>query len=248
MTALRPADYVDAARREGAALRAAATAGVLDRPVPTCPGWTLERLVGHLGRVYHAQMANVRRGGTEPPVDKPPKPPAGEAVLDYFDAGLTMCVDTLTNADPAAPAWNFTGANLTAGFWHRRMAQETAVHRVDAQGAAGLPDPIEARLAVDGIDEQLDAFLPMVFRSGPVERLAGTLHLHATDTDGEWYVELSPTGASVQRRHAKADAAVQATASDLYLLLMGRLGPDAATLTVHGDADVLGRWQDAVRI
>jgi uncharacterized protein (TIGR03083 family) len=248
MTDLTPTDYVDAVRREGAALRAAATRGALGRSVPACPDWTLERLVGHLGRAYHAQMGNVRRGGTEPPTDKPPRPPAGEAVLGYFDDALTMCVETLAAADPAAPAWNFSGADLTAGFWHRRMAQETAVHRVDAQQVAGAAEPIGPPLAADGVDEHLDVFLPMVFRSGPVEGLAGTLHLHATDIPGEWYVELGPAGPRVQRRHAKADAAVQASASDLLLLLWGRLAPDAEALTVYGDPDLLRRWQEAVRI
>src|SRR5215469_3181220 len=44
-----------------------------------------------------------------------------------------------------------------AGFWIRRMAHETLVHRADAQLAAGAaPEPlIEAEVAADAIDEWL---------------------------------------------------------------------------------------------
>src|SRR3712207_7465665 len=49
-------------------------------------------------------------------------------------------------ADPAAPTWSFT-TDRTAGFWVRRQALETAVHRWDAQHAAGEPERIDPALA-----------------------------------------------------------------------------------------------------
>ena len=40
------------------------------------------------------------------------------------------------------------------GFWFRRMAHETVIHRVDAELAAGLPTAhVPDDLAIDGIDE-----------------------------------------------------------------------------------------------
>ena len=51
--------------------------------------------------------------------------------------------------------WTWT-PDHTVGFWSRRMAHEVAVHRWDAQGAAGDPSPIERELAVDGIQEVFD--------------------------------------------------------------------------------------------
>ena len=45
-------------------------------------------------------------------------------------------------------------------FWIRRMAQETVIHRVDAELALGEPfAPIPDDLALDGIDEVLERFL-----------------------------------------------------------------------------------------
>ena len=47
------------------------------------------------------------------------------------------------------------------------MAQETVIHRVDAELAAGEPiAPIPDDLAVDGIDEVLERFLAYGSRGG----------------------------------------------------------------------------------
>jgi hypothetical protein len=43
-----------------------------------------------------------------------------------------------------------------------------------------------------------------------------------------------------------ADVTVDATASDLYLLLWNRLAPDA--VGVEGDPGVLELWRDAVQV
>src|SRR5262249_9741619 len=78
-----------------------------------------------------------------------------------------------------------------ARFWHRRAAQETAVHRFDAQFAAGDAKPIDADLALDGIDEHL-GFVAFGLAVKPVEGLSGSLHLHASDVEGEWVQQLAP--------------------------------------------------------
>ena len=130
------------------------------------------------------------------------------------------------------------------GFWSRRVAHETAVHRWDAQAAAGAPEPVDVRLAVDGIQEMFDL---LTARPGH-ERVRGdgeTIHLHCTDTDGEWLVRLTPQGVAVTREHAKGDVAARGTASDLLLLLWGRVPPDR--VEVFGDASLLARWQELAR-
>src|SRR5579871_870983 len=48
---LDKATYLDAFHREAAALAAAARGG-LDAPVPSCPGWTVATLLGHLTGIY----------------------------------------------------------------------------------------------------------------------------------------------------------------------------------------------------
>jgi uncharacterized protein (TIGR03083 family) len=115
------------------------------------------------------------------------------------------------------------------------MAHETTIHRVDAELAAGRPvGPIAPDLAVDGIDEVLTVFVPVF---GP-DRSPGdgrTVHLHATDTEGEWLVRFDPGAVTVETGHAKGDAAVRGPAGELLLWLWGRRPLDG--LEVFGDRD-----------
>ena len=59
--------------------------------------------------------------------------------------------------------------------------------------------------------------------------LPGTVHLHCTDVDGEWFVH--PDG-RVEPIHAKGDVALRGAASDLLLALYSRVALD--------DIDVIG--------
>jgi len=52
------------------------------------------------------------------------------------------------------------GELCPAGFWVRRMAHETIVHRADARHAAGDATDIPADLAADAIDEWLTVMSP----------------------------------------------------------------------------------------
>ncbi len=65
-------------------------------------------------------------------------------------------LDTRSVDDPAHTWWP---PDQTAGFWLRRIAHETAIHRRDMESAAREPTPVDDELAVDGIDEALDPFL-----------------------------------------------------------------------------------------
>jgi len=113
--------------------------------------------------------------------------------------------------------------------------QEAAVHRWDMQSAASdsTPDPIAPEVASDSIDEFLFVSLP--WGVDDTRPLPGSVHLHCTDTEGEWFIE--PSG-HVDRAHAKGDVALRGTASDLLLALYKRIDVDA--LDVVGD-DSLAR-------
>lgn len=234
--------YLAHLRADADALVAGA-AGALDRDVPTCPGWTVERLVGHVGRV-HRWTAGWVRSGAAPEVERAP---AGPAVLDWTRQGTAELVDALESLDADAPVDTWAGMQ-PAVFWPRRMAIETAVHRYDRQLATGDPSPIATDLAVDGVDEMFAVVLPQRDTSGLPD--AGTIHLHATDPDlgeaGEWLVTLGDEGLTVEHAHAKGDVAVRGPASDLFLLLWNRV--DASGLQVFGDAGLLDRWRAAVTV
>jgi len=77
--------------------------------------------------------------------------------------------------------------------------------------------------------------------SPPEPSLGGsgeTLHLHATDIEGEWLVTLQSDHITIDRGHAKGDAAVRATAIDLLLFVWGR---DLGGLEHFGDHAVIDR-------
>ena len=146
-------------------------------------------------------------------------------------AGVPLLADALAAAGPSVELWSWTD-QPTTGFWARRQAVETAVHRYDAQLTAGAPQPVEHELAVDGIDGLfwLIPFWPWADR---VRGDGETLHLHCTDGEGEWLVRLRTDGVDVTREHAKGDVAARGSASDLLLFLYGRVPIEH--LEVFGD-------------
>jgi uncharacterized protein (TIGR03083 family) len=219
--------YLDALRQDGDALLAAARSD-LRAPVPSCPGWDVEKLLGHVARI-HTYVAQQARSADRVPDDLPV--PSGEALLDFFAEAHAALLLVLRETPADTPAWNWSrSAPNTSAFWSRRMTLETTVHRWDAQTAAGAPDPVPTWLACDGVSEMIDIFLAMR-RGRAKEDLTGTVHLHATDpVDGvpsEWVIELGPRGAtSWHEGHEKGDAAIRGTASDLLLAVWQR--PSAA--------------------
>ncbi|HZM84033.1 MAG TPA: hypothetical protein VFC19_50590, partial [Candidatus Limnocylindrales bacterium] len=142
---------------------------------------------------------------------------------------------------------NWAPQAKVAAFWHRRMAHETAVHRWDIQMATGMAEPIDAKLALDGVSEVLDTWLPAGRRRGPTDRF-GVVQLAATDVQHDWFVRLRGGGVALldtATLFADTDPAGQAAAvsnaSDLQLALWGRVGWD--TLEISGDESLL----DALR-
>jgi uncharacterized protein (TIGR03083 family) len=219
--------------------------GALDRPVPSCPGWNVERLVGHLGRTHRWVTSWVSRGsGTElEPA------PAGDAVRDWCRSGTAGLVAALEAAPAGGEVQSWAGPQ-PAGFWHRRMAIETALHRWDGEEAVspGSGAPVPAPLAVEAIDELFTVIVP--WRGiGDLGTRPRTMHLHATDPDlegGEWLVGITEAGVTLEHAHAKGDVAVRAPASDLLLLLWNRV--DAGRAEVFGDADLLAAWREQVTL
>ena len=237
-----PADYVSHLRSDGARLADVAE-GNLERPVPSCPEWNVADLLWHTGEVHRfwtnvvATLAHEPRGlGIERPAD--------ESIVAWYRAGVDEAAGTLEAADPTAPIWTWTSTDDTAAWVQRRMAQETAVHRFDGELACGSATPVDRALAVDGIDEFLDVFLPEPDAARDLGE--GTIHLHATDGEGEWLLRVDGAETLVERGHAKGDVAVRGPASDLLLMLWRRL--PAADLEVLGNAPVLERFLAGVAV
>jgi uncharacterized protein (TIGR03083 family) len=126
--------------------------------VPTCPGWTVADLARHVGQVYLHKTLGMRDGGE--PDEWPPKGLADEEPLALLDRTYAGLLAEFAARRPEDPTGTWYGPDQTVGFWIRRMAQETVIHRIDAELAAGWPvAPVPDDLAVDGVDELLKVFV-----------------------------------------------------------------------------------------
>jgi uncharacterized protein (TIGR03083 family) len=241
-------EHVAALRREGALLAEAAARSDLDAAIPTCPEWSMRDLVRHMGDVHRWAAAHVAERRSEPirKVEEVAGPLPDDAhLLRWFREGHAALVDTLETAAPDTQCWTFLPAPSPLAFWARRQAHETGIHRADAESPAQLTTSFPPDFAVDGIDELLLGFF-----SRPGEELQGdslrTLHVHATDTEGEWLIRLGRESMEVRREHAAADCAVRGPASDLHLLLWNRRMP--AGLDVEGDTSILSFWRETMQV
>lgn len=231
--------WLAALRADSPALQDAVAQAGPDAAVPSCEGWTVADLTGHLTSMLHWVRETVARGVTDhPTVDLvPPSPGEWDAALDALRRELTGTIETLEALEADFPAWNWAPQAKTAGFWQRRMAHEISVHRWDAEAAAGRATPIETKLAADGISEVLDSWLPAGKRKGPTD-LHGVVHLIASDVGHEWFVRLRGPGVALldtgtildsDDHHPRAEAT--GTASDILLTLMGRRRTDRLVIT-----------------
>ncbi|MDJ0767674.1 MAG: maleylpyruvate isomerase family mycothiol-dependent enzyme [Ilumatobacter sp.] len=238
---LTPAEYADHVLRDAGRFAAVLDTADLGVDVPSCPGWTLSRLTEHTGQIHRWATFCVSEGRS-PTADEAAAletyDPAAAAA--WFRAGAAALAELLRHVDLRSPAWHPWPTEQVAGFWPRRQAHETAVHRWDAQHAVGTETPLDPVLASDGIDEYFSAMIPRVVTKPGRELPAGSLHVHCTDVDGEWLVWSDRDGYHVVREHQKGDAALRGPAGQLLLRLMGR--GDGDDLSPLGDEGVLAGW------
>jgi uncharacterized protein (TIGR03083 family) len=230
-------DYLDEVRNQADALRAAAVAAGPDAVVPTCQDWTVARLVRHLAKVYNwvIHSLDTAPGGTRPHPDESPE--GWDETLAWWDGQLDTMLTRLRERGEHGPAWTF-GDSGTAGFWARRQAHETAIHRLDAAHAlagSGASDAVPGlvfapELAADGVDEAVTFMFPR--SSKPGER-SGTVLFHAADAGRAWLVTLRPGEAPEvgPATEIDTDASVVGTADAVYRAVWRR----PSTAVVSGD-------------
>lgn len=228
--------YVAAIERESAALLTTLRVGPLDALVPSCPGWALADLAAHVGAVT-GFWTHILCEGIGRPKTLFPDVPAGPALADWCEELIANLLAVLRETPPSTTVWTWVDSDQTARFVGRRLAHELAVHRYDAQLARDTPQPIDAALAVDGIEE-IFVMMGATPRSG--QATGETLHLHATDGAGEWLVTLHPDRFDVAREHAKGDLALRGAVSDLELLLYQR--PPIGDVEQLGAPAILAAW------
>jgi uncharacterized protein (TIGR03083 family) len=228
---------------DGPRLADAAGRAGLDAPVPATE-WTVRELVTHVGGVHAWAADLIANCGSSVETaagDAVGTGPADPELIDWFGAGHATLVDTLRAAPVDLDCVTFLPADSPRHFWARRQAHETAIHRVDAEAAAGSVTAFDADFAQDGIAEMLLGFAAR--KSNAVAQQA-TIALHAADGPS-WLIRLGGerTVAGPAQPDATADATVAGSSSDLYLWLWNR--PSAMTVTGAEAAAELWR---AVRV
>jgi len=229
---------------------------LLSDPVPTCPGWTVADLIGHLGGTHRWATAIVSRAlqqnlpaDEEAALLEAPTDPAD--LLPWFRTGAGALVGALKSAPANLQAFKFlSNAPPARQFWARRQAHETTIHRVDMLAArlGRMPSTAEAaiapQLALDGIDELVGGFVPR--RSS---RLRTTepfvMVISPTDATASWTISVSDQPPKIAAgADPNAQSIISGTSAALYLGLWNR-GDDIAE---NGIVDALGHWREQVRI
>jgi uncharacterized protein (TIGR03083 family) len=191
----------------------------LDVSIKHCDGWTLADLAEHLGQdnQWAAAAITELRGDYHPP--PPPTDPA--ALAPWFAETASMLLAAL-DVDPDSPAWTLWPPH-TVAFWQRRRCMETVVHRWDVEDALGVAATIDARVAGDGIAEVFDTMAPrqIALRRAPAPQQAIRV---TSETSETWTFG---SGEPV--------ATIVGTASDLLLMLWGRIPTDDPRITIVGD-------------
>ena len=248
--------YIAALGCEGELLAAAAERAGMGAVVPSCPAWAVRDLLKHTSYVHRwatgiVAQALARPAGGASEGEILAQGPGDAELPGWFREGHAALVRALSQAPPDLDCWAFLAAPSPLAFWARRQAHETAVHRVDAEQAAGRASApaIEPAFAADGVDELIMGFLARSIRRGSWPGLDGSLAIHAADRaagGADWLVTGGSGEPAVSRGTGPADCDVTGPARDLYLTLWNRRPPDG--LRVTGEPGILGAFSRALQI
>lgn len=249
------AEYVTAVGQEAELFAHAARRGGLQAPIETCPGWDMRDLVRHLSEIHLWAAARVAKRTSKLWPDDISEHteswpglavfwPDDDDLIDWYLETNANLVVALESASPSDELPTFLPAPSPLAMWARRQAHETAVHRYDAQKAAGAGSGYDPVFASDGIDELLVGFAPRG-NQFPIATTR-TMAVHASDTDDYWHVTMAPDGITTRRDVVPSEVALVGDASDLYLTLWNR--GDSTRIAIDGDRDILEAWHEGHRI
>ena len=231
-TTLTPDQHLAALRDAVSAFARHAQEAGLDVPVPTCPDWTVRRLIGHQGMVHRWAAANLRGktveiDATERAGRRAPSP------VDWLRDGAIDLVAAITAApDDVQTVVFLNDAPGPRAFWARRQCHETTIHSVDALAAAlgryptSADTAIDPAVAVDGIDELLAGFMTRN-KSRLRSESPMVVGVVAEESPTGWLVEVGPRPAVVtvvpsDEVADRCDVRLEGPAVAVYLTLWNR--------------------------
>lgn len=238
MNAVPADDYLELIELESSRLIEIAATASGDVGVPTCPEWTLRDVVGHVGGA-HRWVSTCVTGGLKAQQRILPLPPDGVSqLLDWFGESVDRLRSALSSVPSDESVWTPLTGPQASTWWRRKAALEAAIHRWDADNAThAQPEPLAAALALDGIAEFTEEFLPLLVQAAPAAPVP-SIRLCPNDIDVCVDVPLMtpPDGAVA----GLSGTQLSGSASDLLLWIWNRVGRD--NVVVVGDAAILQWW------
>jgi uncharacterized protein (TIGR03083 family) len=238
------AQYIDQLELAGNQLERAARYAGASAAVPSCAGWTVERLLQHVTKTHH-WVTSILQGGD--PHGFEFERPDIDALPAVYAAGLSGLVNALRTAREDLKVWTFFPAESPRAFWARRQAHETSIHRVDAELAAdlGVMD-FDPAFAADGLSELLIGLAPTRFARDEITE-ARTITLAPVDVNRSWTLSIGPDSvAAVEEARDGSDLTVLGPATNLYRWAWNRGADDEVSLT--GDVSLADVWRRSFRV
>lgn len=238
--------------------------GHLAARVPSCPEWDVADLVRHVGEVYLHKVEMMRHGAH--PEDWPPASFREEEPVGLLTRGYGELRAEFAARKPEDVTKTWYEPDQTVGFWIRRMAQESVIHRIDAELGSGTAiAPVPDDLAVDGVDELLKVFVAYAFSKWPddfteaLKSSPGRAFLIRTDPAAStpsvsWLVKTAHDSLSVEggpgeilSGSARPDVTISGPPAAVLRWAWNRETPEGASaVTIEGNADALGELRQCV--
>ena len=238
--------------------------GRLEGRVPSCPDWTVADLTRHVAEVYLHKVEMMRHGAH--PEGWPPAAFLEEEPIGLLTRGYGELRAEFDARRPEDVSKTWYEPDQTVGFWVRRMAQETVIHRIDAElGAAAPIAPVPADLAVDGIDELLKVFVAYAFRQWPedfteaLQNSPGRTFLIRTDATTDtpsvsWLVSTAPDHLTVEGGPAEKtdemvtpDVTISGTPTAILRWAWNRETPgEPSPVRIEGNTEALREFRQCV--
>ncbi len=238
--------------------------GHLSAQVPSCPGWDVADLVRHVGEVYLHKVEMMRHGAH--PEGWPPASFREEEPVGLLTRGYGELRAEFAARKPEDVSKTWYEPDQTVGFWIRRMAQESVIHRIDAElGAGAMVAPVPDDLAVDGVDELLKVFVAYAFSNWPedfteaLKDSPGHTFLIQADSAQDtpsvsWVVKTAPDRLTVDggpgqtlSGSAQPDVTISGAPADILRWAWNRETPGAASpVRIEGNAGALSELRQCV--